>query len=1159
MLRHLSGWCIAFAIGLWPACSVAWQVPANGTSGGDSRPATASADTPSSGERGSEPRAGDTVIVLDKDGNPVEVPVGPTWEGYLKFVREHGLPSDNDLPDFYIARIQLNGSVNVEDAVASLDISVLVRVIAADRAVDVPLRLGEATLRDHSYSGSGRLAFVPTERGNGIAVRLSGAGEHTLQLKTLVSVRKTGDTSRLQLSLPPCPQTELSLNVPGDRIVVRGESTSGRTQVDKPANGTTSIRSYGFGSSLDLSWQQVSAEVAVRPQISATSFISAMFDRDGAELDVEQTVVATRGSISRLTIEIPSGFLLRSVTSPTHPDIEFEQPEFPRVPIQFAEPTTGPVKLVWSLHAANETQTADKGAVAQEPGFSVPFELQGFRVAEASRHEGFLRVTVPEGFRLRTELASEAGIKRKLIPARISSFPQDSAGRRALENQGTQQVWQILDPAFRSTFRIEEIEPGFLVSPRFDLHFSERAVELTAAFDVQVYRGSLRQLDLLWTDFDTQQWRVEVAGSPVGVELLPLNADAPADDDDRQVSKLRVLLTEPKSRTHGDWTIELKCRAPVPEATESFPLTLPQVNVAAERLKSPVVEITNASNVESTLTAANETAAQQLLDVGSDDANNHIPKNQRRRRWVIDTRTLEFDASVAVHAQTVACSPSATIRFDENRFEVQQRFDYSVAYEPLSRVRVDIPVNSAEAVVSGVEFWLLRSGNEARQKLTRFGTGLQLAETTQRSLQLPQPLWGRFSVACEYSVALPEPAQNPEDFVKSVPLVQSADAVAESTRVEIQTPATMEIQLPADVWQPELSASRFPAWVASGSPREVQVTASSARGRTAERFSVRQSFIQSQLFQGSSRTIAAYLIDGDVSWLTITFPDNCNLSSIEPTWDGEPLERTRIRQLNESARAFRFDLQTDGTTSMHVLQLTYQSDAGDRFRPFSQMAIVPPKFSPDVLFGNTHWDIRLPADHYVFAYPEAWTPRMRWLRDGLIWRRNPVGTLPSTNWPISSDDARSLAERLQGLETADAVPYRFSAFGHQQPMTILTMSRPAIVMAGTGLALAIGLILLRVPATRHILTLLVLTFAISVVGLWHLEALQLLAQPAVCGLLLAAIGTLIDSRARQKQKSAYVTYSSPSDFMVPPGSSVVELMQEETKTSPRRTADAAGA
>ena len=119
------------------------------------------------------------------------------------------------------------------------------------------------------------------------------------------------------------------------------------------------------------------------------------------------------------------------------------------------------------------------------------------------------------------------------------------------------------------------------------------------------------------------------------------------------------------------------------------------------------------------------------------------------------------------------------------------------------------------------------------------------------------------------------------------------------------------------------------------------------------------------------------------------------------------------------------------------------------------------------------------------------------------------------------------------------------------------MSRPAIVMTGTGLALAIGLILLRVPATRHVLTLLVVTFAVSVIGLWHLESLQLLAQPAAFGLLLAVAGTLIDVRARQRLKSSYVAYSSPSDFLVP-GSSVVEIMQEDTKTSPRRTPDATG-
>ncbi|MBI1310642.1 hypothetical protein GC176_04975 [bacterium] len=1132
----------------------AWQGGSTGAS--KSEPATAAAE-PAKNQPRTETQPApntDTVIVLDKNGNPVEVPLGPTWEEYLKFVRERSLPAVGSLPDFYIARLQLTGQVNVEDAVASLEIEALIRVLAEERTVDIPLRLAEATLRDHSYSGPGTLAFVPTERNNGIVCRLLGAGEHTIRLKTLVAVRKTGDTSRLQLSLPPCPQSELTLTIPGERIVVRGDTTNGRTESTTQTDGTTRIRAYGLGTAVDLSWQELSTRAEVRPEIAVTSFVSVMLDPDGADIDAEQTIVATRGNFDRLTIEIPAGFNLRSLTSPTHPEIQYEQPEFPRVPIQFAGPTAGPVKLTWSLYsvtAAGETA----GPETQTDNAVIPFELQGFRVEEASRHEGFLRVGVPEGFRLNAPRPDTAGRTPQLQHARLSSFQPELIGRRSSGADGSMEVWRILDPGFRAGFQLERIEPGYLVEPRYSLTCNDRLIELTAAFDVSVYRGTLQKLDLLWPEFQKQKWRVEVAGSPVDIELqLPT---ASSDEPSRQNDLLGMVLTEPRSKTHGKWTIELTCRAPVPEAGKPFPLNLPQVDVAIERLRSPLVRVTNERNIESTLTAARGTVAHLIPDESSDNSASNVPANLQPRVWEIDSPSIQFDVTVSAHEQQVTCSPSATLRYDNDRFEVVQRLDYSVMYEPLSRVRVDIPSEIADATISQAEFWLSIPNSDDRQKLVSVGTGLQLGETIQRSLQLPESMWGRFSIICEYSVTAPDLTAAPAGAVSEVPLIQSADAVAKSTRVEIQAPANVELHLPTETWQPELSVGRFPAWIAQGGQQRLQVEGQSSTGRASERFAVQRAALQTQLFRNGSKTNAAYLIEGDVSWLSITFPDNCNLASIEARWDGELLPAEAIRLLPDSTHSLRFDLQVEDDAPAHTLQIRYQSLDGADFSPFTSLTIQPPRFSSDVLLSESVWEITLPEDQYVFVYPENWAPQMRWQRDGVVWKRQPVGAVPTVWAAAGSSGAASPRDEFGGAD-GSIVPYRFSAFGHQQPLVIQSMSRPAIVMAGTGLALAIGLVLLRIPATRHVLTLLVLTFAISVVGLWHLESLQLLAQPAVFGLLLAGVGTLIDARARQKQKSSYVAYTSPSDFVVP-GSSVVDIMQEETRTSPRRTPDAAGA
>lgn len=115
------------------------------------------------------------------------------------------------------------------------------------------------------------------------------------------------------------------------------------------------------------------------------------------------------------------------------------------------------------------------------------------------------------------------------------------------------------------------------------------------------------------------------------------------------------------------------------------------------------------------------------------------------------------------------------------------------------------------------------------------------------------------------------------------------------------------------------------------------------------------------------------------------------------------------------------------------------------------------------------------------------------------------------------------------------------------------MSQPAIILAGAGLTLAIGLVLLRIPSTRHVLTILVVGFGLSLAGLWHLEAVQLLLQPAVFGLILAIVASIIESRIKRRQRASLVTFSSPSDFLVP-GSSREEIIHDESNELSERLA-----
>jgi hypothetical protein len=102
------------------------------------------------------------------------------------------------------------------------------------------------------------------------------------------------------------------------------------------------------------------------------------------------------------------------------------------------------------------------------------------------------------------------------------------------------------------------------------------------------------------------------------------------------------------------------------------------------------------------------------------------------------------------------------------------------------------------------------------------------------------------------------------------------------------------------------------------------------------------------------------------------------------------------------------------------------------------------------------------------------------------------------------------------------------------------MSQQVLLVLGAGFALLLGVVVLQIPATRHVLTFLILAFAATIVGLWYTAPVQLLLQPALIGLMAVSIGVIIQSlNSRTKRGETVLTLSTASsDFVVTSPSSV---------------------
>jgi hypothetical protein len=92
------------------------------------------------------------------------------------------------------------------------------------------------------------------------------------------------------------------------------------------------------------------------------------------------------------------------------------------------------------------------------------------------------------------------------------------------------------------------------------------------------------------------------------------------------------------------------------------------------------------------------------------------------------------------------------------------------------------------------------------------------------------------------------------------------------------------------------------------------------------------------------------------------------------------------------------------------------------------------------------------------------------------------------------------------------------------------MNRSIIVLFGAGLALLMGFLLLKIPFTRNVLTVLFVLFAFALCSIWYMEPIQVLLQPAGLGLLLAFAAVLLDGSLKKHRPAHAATLAPPDEY-----------------------------
>jgi hypothetical protein len=1056
------------------------------------------------------PSIGDTIWLLGPDGKPVQVQLGLTTKEFRELILASQAGIEQP-PSFYVAKLSVTGAVDDNLKQAKLKVVIDV-VLQKDRSARVPLRLNEGTLLGQKYAGKGTVSFEPPTRSEELVCWFSGIGDHELTLEVSVPIRKSATGYRILLSLPPSHINSLDLTIPRGKVQVKPASEKTRHETTVVDQTKSLLQAHNLGTAIDLTWQEAPTQNVTKVELQSQTLIETHAEADDVRLDVTQTV-ASQSSFQEVFVRIPAGFAVSSLTDEDFPALTWEMAGSNRVRID-AGTLTSRLDLHWIL----TTQANDENPAAEEK----PILVSGLSVEGATRQEGLIALSVAEGFSV--EVSQSRSVRR----LGISSFRRLAGARLRDTSQSFRFAWQFENAAFQISLKRAKIVPSFVVRPRYTLTLGESEkpeAVLTAVFDLQVFRGKLDRIELSWPNYQKENWsEVDITEPQSGADvLLPGSGGKP--------DHVILVLEDSISRSEAK-SVRFQCSRPISldafpmDGDKTFPLSLPVP--VAQRQSGFQLTVKNGGSIESSLVAADGTSVAVIPSETRDDVS---PANTREATWEINSGQLEFAARVQSFGQQTSSETTVSATLTEKSCLVEQTFNYDVAYRKLNEVRLLVPAGRTP------QFWMQRPQDNERRSLAPQLTGVEVDGRVQFRLDLNPAMWGRFQIIAQYELPLEEEIFRAERLV--IPVLTSSDAAVSRTHLEIRSPDNLRVVPEEDSgWEPELTVSRVPGWATVDERREVPLSLEFSQERAEQNFTIRRAMIETR-FLPNPRSQAAYLIDGDVSFLTIRFPNSVDISRrVVAWWDGRELTAEQFRPVAENSREFAIRTGDLSRSEQHVLAVEFDSDADTKFGGLNELSVAAPQFAPDVWLAETQWNIVLPVGQHLAVYPQDYSPRFQWERQIVFWDRQPIAGQPSPGrWLLAHFDSDTATDTRQFVPfgwfggTAFGNSYRFSNFGGRHQIEFQSMSQPAIVLCGAGFALAIGFILLRIPATRHVLTFLSLGFVLAATALWQPEPVQLLVQPAIFGMLLAIGASILENRTRRSHQASLVTLTSPDDFL----------------------------
>lgn len=1019
-------------------------------------------------DRGTLPK-GDIIYLKDQNGRPVPVPINASVQEYLKWLEAREAEADTKIPDYDLVSLSLSGTS--KDQTVDLNAVISLRIRQKEGAVRVPLQFNEAVLKKVNHTGTGEFAFIGLDNKSGYVWSLSGAGLHEIQLSLSVPVTQQLPAKRFQLTLPQAPVSslELTVDVPNASFKLPQRSAFEIT----PTGPQTFLTLFGLPTNLDLVWQSAPETTQEKSTLQVSSRIEASLAYDNILLKSKQQVESTTGTFETLEVKIPNAYQLQSlqVANDLLESISAIDGREGWYRLQLLTPTNGPVTLDWILSQP-----------IPQPGAAIAIE--GFEMGDSVQQQsGQIHLAELPGYRLQT--LTQDALFRIDVPDSLQSRISRS--------------WEFYRQPFSLTLELQKIRPLYSIDPQYVLTVDPESLVWNADLTLSITRGSLTELSLKWPKWQEANWQLS-SDSPDG-----LIDQIRVDDDDPDI--LHLVFSEPLHS--GKKKIALIARKPYRLDMGESQIQFPRFSKEAEPIDTEIV-VRARRNLDVKLNATSDVVASNV-ESPSGENRDYTPVG----RFVFpETTARQLGLVVVPREREVIANSTLELKLGTSPsiLDVSQSIQYEVSFETLQTLRFRIPEAITESLVvtgdGGFPLELINAEN---------------SDSEQSRIQLSEPQSVSFVVQFQYSVPIEDSSASP-----IISLIQPSDASTQQLTLSLGRFLSTRYEPDPEGWRMVTDPAGNILYQREGDSLLTELSLNARRDGEADiPLSVRQSLHVAATDESGLITVRnEYLLTGALAGLRMTIPKNYEIDQV--LIDGKPFSDARVIDgvlsfsnisRDQLSTPDEYRLRVDLNAPTDRLKLGWIGKLICQAPELSTSGGESPGRNQDTL-----WLVELPYRQHLFVQPDSYAPLYRWKRQGVFWVRSPQMTQDSLAAWIGADP-----KEVNRLFVTGGNFYLFHKVGPGAEISLHSMHRSVVVLAGAGLTLFISFLLLQLPATRNALTLLVIASTLAIAGVWYPTSVALLLQPAILGFCLACLAAFLDHLFRRPQlPNAVVTFEEPS-------------------------------